>query len=116
MLASFALLFHTRVLEKEMLRINHPLVTAYYMKEGLRQLWNQPERENVNWFLCDWIARTLASTIAMLQQFAKTLAVHRHKMPYYDYSISPGPIEGTNNKIQTLQAEKLCATRNEVRK
>jgi hypothetical protein len=34
------------------------------------------------------------------------LAVHRRGiLAYYDYPISTGPLEGTNNKIRTLQRQ-----------
>ena len=40
----------------------------------------------------------------MLDKFADTLERHRHGiLAYYDYPISTGPLEGTNNKIKTLQ-------------
>ncbi|WDP87484.1 MAG: transposase [Desulfobacter sp.] len=40
----------------------------------------------------------------MLMKFAKTLAVHRQRiLSYYDYRISTGPLEGTNNKIKTMK-------------
>ena len=37
-------------------------------------------------------------------KFAKTLAAHRSGiLAYYDYRISSGPLEGTNNKIKTMK-------------
>jgi transposase len=42
----------------------------------------------------------------MLQKFAKTLALHRRGLlTYYDYPISTGLLEGTNNKIKTMQRQ-----------
>ena len=90
----------------EALRINHPLATAYYMKEDLRQFWEQPGKRTATRFLDDWIARAQASGVAMLQRFAKTLQLHRNGLlAWYDYSISTGPLEGTNNKIKTMQRQ-----------
>jgi transposase len=41
-----------------------------------------------------------------LQQFAGTLAMHRTGiLAYYDCPISTGPLEGTNNKIRTMQRQ-----------
>ena len=38
--------------------------------------------------------------------FAKTLASHKTGLlSYYDYPISTGPPEGTNNKIKTMQKQ-----------
>ena len=42
----------------------------------------------------------------MLKKFAKTLRAHMFGLlTYYDFSISTGPLEGTNNKIKTLQKQ-----------
>ena len=42
----------------------------------------------------------------MLQKFASTLAMYRSGiLAYYDYPISTGPLEGTNNKIKTMQRQ-----------
>lgn len=46
------------------------------------------------------------SGVAMLMKFAKTLAEHRSGiLAYYDYRISTGPLEGTNNKIKTMKRQ-----------
>jgi transposase len=80
------------------------LATAYYMREDLRQLWDQPDKATAERVLQDWIARAQASGVKMLQDFAKTLAGHRSGiLAYYDYRISTGPLEGTNTKIKLLQ-------------
>jgi transposase len=42
--------------------------------------------------------------IRMLRQFAKTLRFHTFGiLAWYDYPISTGPLEGTNNKIKTMK-------------
>jgi transposase len=88
------------------LEINQPLAAAYYMKEDLRQLWNQPDKGSAQSFLSDWIDRAKDSGIKMLIRFAKTLAAHKTGLlNYYDFTISTGPLEGTNNKIKTLQKQ-----------
>ncbi|HZL35832.1 MAG TPA: transposase [Tepidisphaeraceae bacterium] len=44
--------------------------------------------------------------IRMLQKFAVTLAQHRRGiLAYYDCPIITGPLEGTNNKIKTMQRQ-----------
>lgn len=91
---------------KEALRLNEPLATAYYMKEDLRQLWNQRDKKCADRFLNDWIARAQVSGIRMLQQFAITLASHRSGLlAWYDFPISTGPLEGTNTKIRAMQRQ-----------
>jgi transposase len=90
----------------EALEINAPLFVAYYMKEQLRQLWSQENKRTARSFLNDWIALAQRSGIRMLMNFAKTLTVYREGiLNYYDYRISTGPLEGTNNKIKTMKRQ-----------
>ncbi len=91
---------------REALRLNQPLALAYYMKEELRLLWGQPDKATAEAFLADWIKRATLSGVRMLMKFAKTLATHRTGiLAYYDYPISTGPLEGTNNKIKTMKRQ-----------
>jgi transposase len=90
----------------EALKLNAPLATAYYLKEDLRRFWDQPGKGPAAAFLADWIRRAKASGVRMLQQMAKTLEGHRDGLlAYYDYRISTGPLEGTNNKIKTMKRQ-----------
>ncbi len=80
--------------------------TAYYLKEDLRQFWSQPGKTFAGAFLTDWVRRAEASGVRMLRQMAKTLESHRAGLlAYYDYPISTGPLEGTNNKIKTMKRQ-----------
>jgi transposase len=82
------------------------LATAYYLKEDLRQLWEQPNKREAGKFLTDWVARARASGIAMLKKFAETLVRHRAGiLAYYDCPITTAALEGTNNKIRTMQRQ-----------
>jgi transposase len=91
---------------EEALRMNQPLATVYYLKEDLRQIWGQPDKATATRVLDDWIRRAEASCIKMLQKFARTVALYRTGiLAYYDCRISTGPLEGTNNKIKTMQRQ-----------
>jgi len=91
---------------EEALRLNAPLATAYYLKEELGELWEQDDQEEAEAFLLDWIHRAESTDIRMLHQFARTLRFHAHGLlAYYDYAISTGPLEGTNNKIKTMKRQ-----------
>ena len=59
------------------MRLNQPLATAYYLKEDLREFWEQRDKAAAGLFLDDWIARATASGIGMLVTFARTLLIHR---------------------------------------
>ena len=88
------------------LRLNQELAIAYYLKEDLRQIWQQPDKRTARRVLKDWLARARVSGIRMLQQFADTLDEHQAGvLAYYDYPISTSPLEGLNNKIQTMKRQ-----------
>jgi transposase len=97
---------HERPRLEAALKLNEPLATAYYLKEELREFWEQADEDEAAAFLLDWIERAEASGIRMLGQFAQTLRAHAlGLLAYYDYPISTGPLEGTNNKIKTMQRQ-----------
>ena len=88
------------------LELNESLFIAYYLKDDLRQLWTFPDKRSARRHLNAWIREADESGIRMLQQFAKTLAAHREGiLAWYDYPISTGPLEGTNNKIKTMKRQ-----------
>jgi len=89
---------------EDALQLNKPLAIAYYLKEDLRQFWNQKSIVAAERFLTDWCRRANASGIRVLQTMAKTLLTHRQGLlNWYIEPISSGPIEGINNKIGALQ-------------
>jgi transposase len=91
---------------EEALQLNAPLATAYYLKEDLREFWEQDDEEQATAFLLDWLARAEASGVKILVGLAKTLRKHAlGLLAYYDYPISTGPLEGTNNKIKTMKRQ-----------
>jgi transposase len=86
------------------LQLNQPLACAYYLKEDLRQVWLQPNKDKAQLVLADWIKKAETSGIKMLMKFAKTLAAFQSGiLSYYDYRISSASLEGTNNKIKTMK-------------
>jgi transposase len=91
---------------EEALELNKSLSIAYYLKEDLRQIWSQPDKRTARRVLRDWLARARASKIRLLVQFAATLEEHQEGvLNYYEYRISTGPLEGTNNKIQLMKRQ-----------
>ncbi len=91
---------------KEALRLNEPLAIAYYLKDELNEVWEQEDEEAAQSLLMDWILYAESTGIRMLHQFAKTLRRHATGiLAYYDYPISTGPLEGTNNKIKTMKRQ-----------
>ena len=89
---------------QEALKLNESLSVAYYLKEDLRQFWNQKSKPAAEKFLEAWCRRADASGIRQMQVMAKTLRQHRRGLlNWYDHPISTGPLEGINNKIGALQ-------------
>ncbi len=90
----------------EALRLNEPLAIAYYLKEELNEIWEQDDQETAAALLMDWIVYAESTGIRVLHNFAKTLRLHAWGiLAYYDYPISTGPLEGTNNKIKTMKRQ-----------
>jgi transposase len=91
---------------QDALHLNESLALAYYLKEDLRQIWSQPDKESAGKFLDDWIRRAIASGVRILHVFAQTLMLHRYGiLGWYDHPITTGPLEGTNNKIKTMKRQ-----------
>ncbi len=91
---------------REALRLNEPLAIAYQLKEELNEIWEQDDQETAEALLMDWIVYAESTGIRMLQQFARTLRFHAIGiLAWYDYPISTGPLEGTNNKIKTMKRQ-----------
>ena len=89
---------------KEALKINEPLAVAYYLKEYLRQFWNQENKETAVKVIDDWVERALKSGINPLKKMAQTiLAFNFGIINWYNHPISSGRLEGTNNKIKVLK-------------
>ena len=87
----------------EALRLNEPLLLGWYLKEELRELWNQPSRQKMAAFLKDWCQKADQTTIGQLMKMAKTLRTHASGiLAYARHPITSGKLEGINNKIKTL--------------
>lgn len=89
---------------KEALELNAPLATAYYMKEDLRQFWEQPDRETAEKVITDWVERANKSGIRPLMKMGNTIATYKFGiLNWYEHPVSSGRLEGTNNKIKVLK-------------
>jgi transposase len=91
---------------REALRLNQSLATAYYLKEDLQQIWEQPGKFAAWLKLLDWYHQAQASGVRVLMDFARLLLARQEGiLAWYDHPISTGPLEGTNNKIKTMQRQ-----------
>ena len=88
---------------QEALSLNEPLAIAYYLKEDLRQFWNQTFTFPAQLFLWDWCERATLTGLKPLMTIAKTLRrLEDGLLNYFHHKISSGPMEGTNNKVKTV--------------
>ena len=88
------------------LDINRPPATAYYLKESLRRVWWQDNKQDAAFVLGDWIEQAGQSGLKPIASIADTLSRHRDGiLAWYDYRISNGKLEGINNKIKTMKRQ-----------
>lgn len=88
---------------EEALKLNEPLSQAYYLKEELSLLWEQPSRAAMESFLRQWCERAMATGIGLLRKMAKTLLLHAPGiLHWWEHRINSAKMEGVNNKIKTL--------------
>jgi transposase len=86
------------------LTANRPLMAAYYMKEELHRIWEQPDMKSGAKVFDEWLEMAESSGIDMLRRFAKTLREHQEGiLNYYKSRITTATLEGTNTKIRVLQ-------------
>lgn len=86
------------------LAMNEPLSKAYYLKEGLREVWQQTTKEQAETVLMDWVKQAQGSKIKQLVKMANTMMAYRTGiLAWYDCHISTGKVEGINNKIKVMK-------------
>ena len=85
------------------LSFNEPLMLGWYLKEELRELWNQPSRQSMESFLKEWCHKAMETGVRQLAKMAKTLLTHAAGiLAYATHPITSAKLEGINNKIKTL--------------
>lgn len=86
------------------LALNTPLTQAYYLKEDLREIYCQPNKDKAQAKLDEWIAMARGSGQEQLLKMADTLEKNKDGiLAYYTCAISTGKVEGINNKIKVMK-------------
>lgn len=86
------------------LEMNKPLSQAYYLKEQLREIWPQINKEEAEKVMLDWIRQAQESKVQQLVKMVATITAHRTGiLAWYDCHISTGKVEGINNKIKVMK-------------
>ena len=57
--------------------MNKPLSQAYYLKEQLREVWTQGNRDEAENILLDWVKQAQESKVPQLMKMAATIMAHR---------------------------------------
>ena len=79
---------------------------GYYLKEALREIWMQVDKEQAQQVLMKWVEQARDSKVPLLMKFANTMTAFRSGIiAWYDYHISTGKLEGINNKIKTMKRQ-----------
>ncbi|QZE13279.1 ISL3 family transposase [Halosquirtibacter laminarini] len=91
---------------EKVLETNTTLFYAYYLKEELRELWNQDNIRDASKLLKQWIEEANETEIPQLKKMVELLTKHKTGiLNWYKCNISTGPLEGINNKIKTLKRQ-----------
>ena len=90
---------------KEALQLNESLSVAYYLKEDLRQFWNQRSKAAAEKSLEAWCRRADASGIRQMQVMDKTLRQHRRGLlNWYDPRSRPARWKASTTKTEPCNA------------
>ena len=86
------------------LDMNKPLSQAYYLKEQLREIWTQVNKDEAGMIMLDWVKQAKGSKVPQLMKMAATIMTYRTGiLAWYDCHISTGKVEGINNKIKVMK-------------
>lgn len=86
------------------LDLNNDLFFAYYLKEDLREIWCQLNKENAETKLTEWVDMARATGIPQMVKVSNTIMAYKTGiLNWYDHHVSNAKVEGTNNKIKVLK-------------
>lgn len=86
------------------LDLNLPLSQAYYLKEDLREIYNQPSVSLAEAKFNEWISMAIETDCKPLIKMADTLyKAKKEILAFFNGGLSTGKVEGINNKIKVLK-------------
>lgn len=78
--------------------------TVHRLKEQLRRLWDQPDRQAGREYFEDWVRQANESGISEMKEFARKLARKQEEIVAgCEYDLNTSVVEGFNNRTKTLQ-------------
>jgi transposase len=88
----------------ELLQANQALMTAYVLRDDLKQLWRYRHRGYARRAWDGWYQRAIASGIQPLIQFAERLKPYLHGiLAHSRWPLHTSLIEGINNRIKVIK-------------
>ena len=76
------------------LDMNKPISQAYYLKEQLREIWMQPNKQVAEKVMLDWVKQAQESKVLQLMKMAVTIMAYRADvLAWYDCPVSTGKVE-----------------------
>ena len=71
------------------------LSQAYYLKDQLREIWTQPNKQDAEKIMLDWEKQARESNVPQLIKMVDTVMAYRTGiLAWYDCPISTGKVEG----------------------
>jgi transposase len=88
------------------IKFNEPLSQAYYLKEDLRAIYSQVNREAAEKKLIEWVTMARNTEQKTLHEMADTIEKAKEGiLAFYTCCISTGKVEGINNKIKVMKRD-----------
>jgi transposase len=93
-----------RVRLDELLAANHTLMTAYVLKDDLKELWSQRDENDARDAWQSWFSRAIESGIKPLVAFARKLETYLPGiLAHARWPLHTSLLEGINNKIKVIK-------------
>lgn len=89
---------------EELLRANQPLLTAYLLRDELKQLWFCRHESEARLAWAQWLEQAQSSGIAALATFAQRLKSYLHGiLSRCRHRLNTSVVEGINNTIKVIK-------------
>ena len=86
-----------------LVRLNLPIVRAWYLKEAFQLFWDYRQRARARAHLEKWMNSAMRSRLEPLKRFVRMLRSHLGGiLAWTNIRLSNGALEGMNNKIKSI--------------
>jgi len=86
-----------------LVRLNSPMVRAWYLKEAFQLFWNYKQPWRAEQYLRKWMNAAMRSKLEPFKKFVRMLRTHLDGvLAWTKTRVSNGAVEGMNNKIKSI--------------